>query len=126
MRRTPRPRPRQFHARLLVHSPSAPTSIWSIAYQLSKYPVYGLIVQLWIHYQALLLFLKGVDFQPHPQGSETWASKMIGSVMAPFFALQALLEKEEKEKKSGSASPPSAPRRSKGQPNGAGTEKKQS
>jgi DUF1365 family protein len=93
-----KPRPRQFHARLLVHSPSSRTSIWSIAYQLSKYPVYGLIVQLWIHYQALMLFfVRRVEFQPHPHGSETRASQIIGALMAPFFALLALREKKKEK-----------------------------
>jgi DUF1365 family protein len=92
-------RPRQFHARLLVHAPcSSPTTVWSIAYQLSKYPVYGLIVQLWIHYQALMLFfVRRVEFQPHPQNSETRASQAIGALMAPFFALLALREKKMEE-----------------------------
>jgi uncharacterized protein len=97
-RRKPRPRPRQFHARLLVNSPSSRTTVWSIAYQLSKYPVYGLIVQLWIHYQALwLFFVRRVEFQPHPQNSETRASQAIGALMAPVFALLALREKKKEE-----------------------------
>jgi uncharacterized protein len=58
---------------------------------LMRYPVYCLIVQLWIHYQALHLFYKGVTFQPHPHGTETIASRWIGRIMTPFFALQEII-----------------------------------
>ena len=62
--------------------------VWTLARQLSLYPAYGVIVQFWIHYQALCLFVKGVAFQPHPHGSETSASRWIGRFMTPFLALQ--------------------------------------
>jgi DUF1365 family protein len=55
---------------------------------LMRYPIYCLIIQVWIHYQAFILFYKGVTFQPHPNGSETAASRIIGGFMTPFFALQ--------------------------------------
>jgi DUF1365 family protein len=85
---------RQFHARMLVRSAhDSTTSLWSIAWQLSCYPAFGMIVQAWIHYQALWLFLvRGVDFQPHPQGTETSASRIIGAVMSPYFALRERLD----------------------------------
>lgn len=57
-----------------------------LCYQLIRFPVYCMIIQVWIHIQAFKLFSKGVQFIPHPEGSETAASKIIGHAMAPFFA----------------------------------------
>ena len=68
----------------------------AIAWQIVTYPCYCMILQIWIHYQAFLLFLKGVTFQPHPEGAETAASRIIGSVMVPFFAIQDLFTKTKK------------------------------
>ena len=62
-----------------------------ICYQLIRFPVYCMIIQIWIHVQAFKLFVKGVEFIPHPEGSETIASRMIGHAMAPFFALKDVL-----------------------------------
>eukprot|EP00557_Chaetoceros_sp_GSL56_P009099 CAMPEP_0176492226 /NCGR_PEP_ID=MMETSP0200_2-20121128/8874_1 /TAXON_ID=947934 /ORGANISM="Chaetoceros sp., Strain GSL56" /LENGTH=355 /DNA_ID=CAMNT_0017889751 /DNA_START=543 /DNA_END=1613 /DNA_ORIENTATION=- len=59
-----------------------------IGYQLFRFPVYCMIIQVWIHIQAFKLFVKGVEFIPHPEGSETVASRIIGNVMAPFFAFK--------------------------------------
>ena len=64
----------------------------NLAWQLAWYPSYCLIVQLWIHIQAFWLFHKGVPYQPHPTGAETTASRLIGAVMTPLFALQEWLE----------------------------------
>jgi hypothetical protein len=47
-----------------------------------------MIIQIWIHIQAFKLFVKGVEFIPHPEGSETAASRMIGQIMAPLFAIK--------------------------------------
>jgi len=59
--------------------------------QLSKiilrYPIYCFVIQIWIHYEALKLLLKGIQFIPHPEGSETAASKAIAVLMRPVFAL---------------------------------------
>ena len=61
----------------------------TIAWQLARYPSFCLIVQLWIHVQAFWLFYKGVPYQPHPDGAETTASRLIGAVMTPLFQIQA-------------------------------------
>ena len=57
--------------------------------QLSKiilrYPIYCFVIQIWIHYEALKLLLKGIQFIPHPGGSETSVSKAIAVVMGPVF-----------------------------------------
>jgi DUF1365 family protein len=70
------------------------------AWHLASYPVYCMIIQVWIHYQAFWLFLKGVTFQPHPQGSETTVSRIIGNIMVPFFAMQDVFRGKNKEKES--------------------------
>jgi DUF1365 family protein len=59
-----------------------------ICYQLIRFPMYCMIVQIWIHIQAFKLFVKGVEFIPHPEGSETAASRIIGQLMAPLFAVK--------------------------------------
>lgn len=59
--------------------------------QLSKiilrYPIYCFVIQIWIHYEALKLLLIGIQFIPHPEGSETGASKAIAVVMGPVFVV---------------------------------------
>ena len=59
-----------------------------VAWQIVTYPVYCLLIQIWIHYEALWLFVKGVAYVPHPDDSETTASRIIGNMMVPFFALK--------------------------------------
>ena len=59
-----------------------------LCYQLVRFPVYCFIIQIWIHIEALKLFVKGVEFIPHPEASETAASKIIAKVMIPFFAFK--------------------------------------
>lgn len=63
--------------------------------QLSKiilrYPIYCFVIQIWIHYEALKLLLKGITFIPHPEGSETTASKAIAVVMGPVFVVMDVM-----------------------------------
>lgn len=59
----------------------------TLCYQLLRLPIYCAIVQIWIHIEAFRLFFKGVEFIPHPLGSETAASSAITFLMTPFFAL---------------------------------------
>jgi DUF1365 family protein len=67
---------------------------YRIAYHMSLFPMQCILIQIYIHYEAFRLFvLKRVPFQPHPQGSETTASRIIAKIMTPFFA-----RPEEKEK----------------------------
>jgi DUF1365 family protein len=85
----------QFLARLeMTHAGLSPLTV---AKHLAVYPVFCSIIQLWIHYQAFWLFLKGVTFQPHPQGSETTASRLIGRAMAPFFAVKEWWENHRRQ-----------------------------
>jgi hypothetical protein len=41
------------------------------------------------------LFVKGVSYQPHPDETETTASLVIGTLMTPFFAVMAWMEKQQ-------------------------------
>ncbi|KAI2506253.1 Protein of unknown function (DUF1365) [Fragilaria crotonensis] len=61
---------------------------YNIAFQLVKFPLFCVILQIWIHLQAFAIFFKGVKYVPHPEGSETAASALIGRAMAPIFALK--------------------------------------
>lgn len=80
----------QFRARVELRPTSPDPLKW--AWQLIKFPAYCILVQLWIHYEAFWLFMKGIVFQPHPKGSETTASLIIGTLMAPLFALKDWME----------------------------------
>jgi len=89
----------QFHAvmkvrrRVGLFDDGSWTSPFRLALEvLVRYPSYCLIVQIWIHYEAFRLFCKGVEFQPHPEGSETAASRAIGQLMAPLFAAKDRLK----------------------------------
>jgi DUF1365 family protein len=84
-----------FTAKLQVEPQSVDNPL-VLAWQLVRYPVFCMIIQIWIHYQAALLFIKGVMYIPHPQGSETAASKTIAAVMAPFFAVRDFITPKPK------------------------------
>jgi len=75
-------------------SPSQNTSTYPIqlAKIISRFPIYCFLIQIWIHYEALKLLIKGVEFIPHPEGSETMASKAIAWVMSPVFRLMDLMD----------------------------------
>ncbi len=72
-----------------------PTSTYplQLAFVIMRYPVYCLIIQLWIHYEALRLLMKGVEFIPHPDGSETGASRAIAALIGPIFGIIDVLGK---------------------------------
>ena len=59
--------------------------------------MYCVIIQIWIHIEAFWLFLKGVEFIPHPKGSETAASRIIATAMTPLFALTDWLSQKKEE-----------------------------
>lgn len=87
----------QFCAKMLVDRYSMHP--YRIAFHMATFPAYCIIIQLWIHYEAFWLFFKGVDFQPHPTGSETTASRIIGGIMIPFFAAQECWERRMAKRK---------------------------
>lgn len=67
-----------------------------LAWQLIRFPVYCLLIQLWIHYEAFWLFAKGVAYVPHPKGSETAASLLIGKIMTPLFDFKDWVDEKRK------------------------------
>jgi uncharacterized protein len=73
---------------------------YTIAWHLVRFPVFCFILQIWIHIQAFWLFIKGVEYVPHPDGTETTASLIIGNFMAPAFALKAWYDGKFRKTKS--------------------------
>ena len=61
---------------------------YTIAWQLIYFPIYCFIIQIWIHYEAFWLFVKGIAFIPHPDDTETAVSAAIGAIMTPLFAFK--------------------------------------
>ena len=61
---------------------------YRLCWEMVRYPIYCALIQIWIHVEAFWLFVKGVEFVPHPEGAETTASRIIGSAMTPLFALK--------------------------------------
>lgn len=45
-------------------------SPWNMLYVLVYYPLHTRLIQVWIHWEAVLLFLKGVPTFEHPQGAD--------------------------------------------------------
>jgi DUF1365 family protein len=68
-----------------------------ITWEVVRFPIYCAIIQVWIHIEAFWLFVKGVAYQPHPQGSETTASRMIANVMTPLFQLKDWLTNKKQD-----------------------------
>jgi len=59
-----------------------------------RYPMYCILIQLWIHYEAVQLLLrKNVQFIPHPLGSTTFVSTMIEVGMIPIYAIVKCFDK---------------------------------
>ena len=79
-----------FSARLVTHHGGLHP--FSLAVRLVLFPVFCAVIQVWIHYEALWLFLKGVAYVPHPNDTETTASRIIGNIMVPFFAMKDCID----------------------------------
>ena len=84
----------EFTAKLVMESYRI--TPFQIVWQMIKLPVFCMIIQIWIHYQAALLFLKGIVYIPHPKGSETTASVIIANIMIPFFAIRDFINPKSK------------------------------
>lgn len=69
-----------------------------LAMIICRFPIYCFIIQIWIHYEAIKLLMKGVQFIPHPEGSETAASRAIAHVMGPVFMMKDFIERRCKTK----------------------------
>lgn len=83
---SPLVRVKYFNAYFDIHKTSF--TPFRLCYQMIRFPMYCMIIQIWIHIQAFKLFIKGVEFIPHPKGSETIVSSVIAFLMAPFFAMK--------------------------------------
>jgi len=59
----------------------------TVAIQLLILPFFCIIIQLWIHWEALRLMIKGIVFIPHPEGTTTRASRIIELLIKPFVFL---------------------------------------
>jgi uncharacterized protein len=90
----------EFTAKLILEPQKSSSSLspWTVAWQLIRFPTFCVLIQLWIHYQAVWLFVRGIVYIPHPQGSETVASKMIATIMVPFFAVRDYVSNNNKQK----------------------------
>ena len=84
----------EFTAKLVMES--NPITPYKVVWQIIKFPVFCMIIQFWIHYQALVLFMKGIVYVPHPQGTETAASVVIAKIMEPFFAIRDYVNPKSK------------------------------
>jgi uncharacterized protein len=73
---------------------------YTIAWQLIYFPIYCFIIQVWIHYEAFWLFVKGITFIPHPNDTETAISRAIAAVMTPLFALKDRLDQVRRKSSS--------------------------
>ena len=82
-----------FTAGFDIHRTIQPTTTYplQLARIISRFPIYCFIIQVWIHYEAIRLLIKGVEFIPHPDGAETKASQAIAAVMRPVFAAKEWL-----------------------------------
>jgi len=82
-----------FTAGFDIHRTIQPTATYplQLARIISRFPIYCFIIQVWIHYEAIRLLIKGVEFIPHPDGAETGASQAIAAVMRPVFAAKEWL-----------------------------------
>jgi DUF1365 family protein len=81
------------HRSTPISTTSSPSSFLNnypiqLALIIIRYPMYCMVIQLWIHYEAIQLLLrKNVTFIPHPLGSTTFISNMIEISMIPIFAV---------------------------------------
>ncbi|CAM9248038.1 unnamed protein product [Ascophyllum nodosum] len=55
---------------------------------MTAYPIYTIWVQVLIHFEAFRLWWKQVPYFPHPEGTETFASRLVGAMMTPLFNAQ--------------------------------------
>mmetsp|Transcript_24661 Transcript_24661/g.97380 ORF Transcript_24661/g.97380 Transcript_24661/m.97380 type:complete len:296 (-) Transcript_24661:892-1779(-) len=69
-----------------------PFTVAQMIKQLVLRPVFTVKVVLAIHYEAIKLYRKEFEFVPHPDGSETGASRAIEKVAKIFFRIRETLD----------------------------------
>ncbi|KAL7559036.1 hypothetical protein ACA910_016378 [Epithemia clementina (nom. ined.)] len=76
-----KPETLQFTASMTVHARGLDPFV--LAWHMARYPIYCFVIQVWIHYEALLLFLKGIAYQPHPspRGGGSAAGRFLGGLI---------------------------------------------
>jgi DUF1365 family protein len=61
------------------------------------YPFQTWMIQVYIHYEALKLWVKSVPIYPHPEGTQTTASLIIWYVIRPFYLLHKHLSQNKRK-----------------------------
>ncbi|GAB5037793.1 chromosome partitioning protein [Nannochloropsis oceanica] len=74
-----------------------PFSLLSFAWCVLRFPLITWAVQFLIHFQAFKLWAKKVPFYDHPEGTQTWASAAVGTLMAPLWKLQARQQQQQQQ-----------------------------
>jgi hypothetical protein len=60
---------------------------WGLAWLLFvAFPLLTLRIQLWIHWEAFVLWSKGISLFPHPTGATSTLTTVIAAVMTPVMA----------------------------------------
>lgn len=65
----------------------SPLTAWSLAWAMLAMPCAALLIHFLILWNAVLLWVKGVPLFPHPAGTESSESRLIGSLAAPFMTV---------------------------------------
>ncbi|GAB5354781.1 hypothetical protein AAMO2058_000148800 [Amorphochlora amoebiformis] len=68
---------------------------WNMLMLLVYFPWMTIYIQVLIHWEAVRIWRKGVPFHPHPEGTQTWASVIIGAMMTPLFMLRSYFDSGE-------------------------------
>lgn len=66
---------------------SVPLSPWSLVLRLLTLPWLTVLVQVWIHWEALRLVSKGIGLFPHPTGATTAMTRAVEAVATPIISL---------------------------------------
>lgn len=82
----------------ITRTPATKYYPMQLAWIICRFPIYCFVIQIWIHYEAIKLLMKGVQFIPHPEGSETAASKAIATLMGPVLSLKDMIDSRLKSK----------------------------
>lgn len=65
---------------------SVPLSPWSLVLRLIALPWLTVLVQVWIHWEALRLVSKGIGLFPHPTGATTTMTRAVEAIATPIIS----------------------------------------